>query len=109
MDTDGDRFGVGLERETATPRTGWYHYSFPQEVTVYIVVSLAGLWACGYLQVWDPNPDLGSMAMVLGGRGLLEARLLTFPHSCLPALPSLCSILLCVFHDTLCLSSSAPG
>lgn len=78
MDTDGGRFGVGLERETATPRTWWHHYSFPQEVTVYIMVSLAGLWACGYLQVWDPNPDLGSMAMVLGGRCLLEARLLTF-------------------------------
>lgn len=94
MQTAG-RFGVGLEGEMATPRGWWHHYPFPQEATVYVVVSLAGLGACGYLQVWDPSPDLGRRARVLGG-GLLEASPLTFlSPACLPCRLSAQSFSVC--------------
>lgn len=102
MQTVG-RFGVGLEREMVPPRGWWYHHPFPQEATVYIVLSLAGLWACGYLQVWDPSPDLGSRARVLGG-GLLEARPLTFlTPACLPCPLSAQSFSVCSMTLFVCL------
>ena len=86
------RFGGKKE---ATRRGGWHGHRFPKEATAYIVVSLAGLWACGSLHGWDPSPDPKSRARVLGGGSW---RLTPDFNSLLPACPvlSLLNPSLCV-------------
>lgn len=79
----------------------------PQETTAHIVVSLTGFRGPAVTcESGAPSLDLGSRGRVLRGEGgVAGGQTPGFPHSCLPALPSLCptSFSLCSMTLFVCL------